>query len=998
MAHGKRLISYFKFTNLKRLITILLLWAVVLGTTAVPFMDQHYNISYLNMRNGLPGNHISDIHLDSYGFIWIATSGSGLLKYDGYNYYSPNNYRLGFTSKSNSCRNMAEDKFHRLWVAYEEGTDIIDLKSMHNWIPKGDPLIEKALSQQTLTVYCDSKGCIWLVSRTFIYYIQMDDKGDVRKVIPYRYSSSKFSITISDMEQNGTVWATIEGGLYRLRENKGKIIRETISPAIHAIAASDINDFVWKDTELWIASVNGLYCFDNIHHLKKHYHKNDGSGILHNTITRLAIGPENSLIVGTLGGINIYNGSTDNFVQWDTKSKKMPLSSDFISCIKYMQGLLWIGTETGGIMKIAPRELLLTNYIHTDDEESLSPNAVNAMYIEDNGTLWVGTVEGGLNRKASGSHHFTHYTKSNSSLPHNAVATLASDNRKKLWIGTWGGGICTIDMEQHQLIDPLPSTPYHAPLLTYIGALQYDKINDLMWIGSNNGLYYYDYHTGNIREPFEGCRNITGCIGSIVDRQGWLWIGTLQGGVRVNLNSKTNTGTFDYEMLRYKLDQPESMVIEKMSCFCESKDGTLWIGSNEYGIYHRTIDKNGKPHYQNYNIQHGLANNGVKGIVEDKDGILWITTKKGLSQFKPQTGVFNNYGEENGLPSSQFYWNSAVINRQGDIFLGTTEGLSVLHGINNNASYKGQLRFTHLSIDNHDITADGKYLQEEISLARKLTLHESDKTLTFEFSALNYINQQNGTYSYRLLGFEDEWIQLPSDQHSIRYTSLRSGNYTLEVKYASSLYEEEQIIQLQIKVIPYFWKTWWFISLVCTLLFLSAIWLYRQRMRQMSEKIRRQETEKAMAPVIRALKESKDPKQLQQRIESILHVQKQYEDSFNKSAEEDKANTEKENIPFMDRVIKVLEENYKNAEFGVAELCEAMNMSRPLLSKRLNEKAGLPTTQFIRNYRLNIAMQLLKESGGRNITEIAYGVGFNDPKYFTRCFTKLYGISPSAVK
>ena len=73
-------------------------------------------------------------------------------------------------------------------------------------------------------------------------------------------------------------------------------------------------------------------------------------------------------------------------------------------------------------------------------------------------------------------------------------------------------------------------------------------------------------------------------------------------------------------------------------------------------------------------------------------------------------------------------------------------------------------------------------------------------------------------------------------------------------------------------------------------------------------------------------------------------------------------------------------------------------MSRPLLSKRLNEKAGLPTTQFIRNYRLNIAMQLLKESGGRNITEIAFSVGFNDPKYFTRCFTKLYGISPSTVK
>ncbi|MBP5277960.1 MAG: helix-turn-helix domain-containing protein [Prevotella sp.] len=983
---------------MRRFISILFIWTVAIKAIGNPFMDHRFNITYLNMRNGLPGNNISDIHLDSYGFIWIATNGSGLLKYDGYNYYSPNTNKLGFTSRSNSCRNIAEDKFRRLWVAYEEGTDIVDLQTMHNWEPKGDPLIQKALSQQALTVYCDTKDCIWLVARTYIYYIQLGDNGEIKRVLPYRYSSDKFDITICDMEQNGTVWVTIEGGLYRLREKNGKIIRETISPAIQSIAQSDINDFVWKDTELWIATVNGLFCFDNINNLKRHYQKNDQAGIMHNTVTRLAIGPGNALIAGTLGGINIYNSTSDTFEQWSSKSKEMPLSSDFISCIKYMQGLLWIGTETGGIMKVAPRELLLTNYVHSDNPGSLSPNAVNAMYIEDNGTLWVGTVEGGLNRKESGSRQFTHFTKNNSSLPHNAVSTLSGDNRQQLWIGTWGGGICTINLEKHQQILPLSVSPEYVPLLVYIGALQYDEINDLMWIGSNNGLFYYDYHTGQIKEPFKECRTVTGCIGSIVDKEGWLWIGTLQGGIRVNLHSKSKDGNFDYEFMRYKLDQPASKIIEKMSCFCETKDGTLWIGSNEYGIYHRTLDKDGKPHYQNYNMQHGLANNGVKGIVEDKDGILWITTKNGLSQFKPQTGVFNNYSEDDGLPNSQFYWNSAISNRQGDIILGTTSGVCILHGINNNATYKGHLRFTHLNIDNRDITADGKYLKEDISLAKKLTLHESDKTLSFEFSALNYLNDQNGTYSYRLLGFEDEWIQLPTGQHSIRYTSLQSGNYTLEVKYASSLYAEEQIIQLQIKVIPYFWKTWWFISLFCLLLILSAIWLYRQRMKQMSEKIRRQEAEKAMVPVLKALNESKDPKQLQQRIESILHVQKQYEDSFNKSAEEDKANTEKENVPFMDRVIDILEKNYKNAEFGVPELCEAMHMSRPLLSKRLNEKAGLPTTQFIRNYRLNIAMQLLKESGGRNITEIAYSVGFNDPKYFTRCFTKLYGISPSAVK
>ena len=86
-----------------------------------------------------------------------------------------------------------------------------------------------------------------------------------------------------------------------------------------------------------------------------------------------------------------------------------------------------------------------------------------------------------------------------------------------------------------------------------------------------------------------------------------------------------------------------------------------------------------------------------------------------------------------------------------------------------------------------------------------------------------------------------------------------------------------------------------------------------------------------------------------------------------------------------------------DSEFGVQEFCDALGMSRSVASKHLNAEAGLPVGQFIRNYRLNMAKEMLSsKSGNRNITEIAYAVGFNDPKYFTRCFTKLFGTNPSS--
>lgn len=101
----------------------------------------------------------------------------------------------------------------------------------------------------------------------------------------------------------------------------------------------------------------------------------------------------------------------------------------------------------------------------------------------------------------------------------------------------------------------------------------------------------------------------------------------------------------------------------------------------------------------------------------------------------------------------------------------------------------------------------------------------------------------------------------------------------------------------------------------------------------------------------------------------------------------------------MEVVMETMERNFSNSKFGAQELADAIGINRAVLSKKLNAETGLPTSQFIRNYRLDIAKRMLKDNvANRNITEIAYRVGFNDPKYFTRCFTKQYGVAPSSYR
>ena len=98
--------------------------------------------------------------------------------------------------------------------------------------------------------------------------------------------------------------------------------------------------------------------------------------------------------------------------------------------------------------------------------------------------------------------------------------------------------------------------------------------------------------------------------------------------------------------------------------------------------------------------------------------------------------------------------------------------------------------------------------------------------------------------------------------------------------------------------------------------------------------------------------------------------------------------------------MEVIKENYKNSYFEVSDFCEAVGVSKSLLNKKLQNLIGQSAGQFIRNYRLNIARELIlknRETKNMNIAEVAYEVGFNDPKYFTRCFKMCIRDSPQSL-
>lgn len=958
-------------------------------------LDARSNLAVLDMHAGLPHNFVNDIYEDTRGFIWISTYGGGLTRYDGYSFLSFTFGNRRLSLRSNSCRKVVEDRFGRLWVSFDEGTDVIDLNSYQKaeiTSKVGD--INKILSQPSVTVYRDTKDNIWLLTNSHIYRFSFDETGNICDINTGKYTSNTPEVHLRDINSDGSVWLSSGGRLMLFTAKKGNIVASKISSSLDIINNTYVTDMIKYRGEVWISTNIGLFRYNPSTKTVRTYDSSSFglNGIAY--VTSLAVSNDDLLLAGTLGGMFTIDVTAGTFTPWDT-SVVGRHTGDFVHCILVRPGVVWIGTETVGIYRFSQQQLKINNYVHTDNPSTLSPNCVNAMYVEPDGTLWVGTVDGGLNQKEPISSEFQHFTTQNSNLVHNAVSTLAADNRRRLWIGTWGGGVDILMLDNPDEIYHLDVAENYKRLLYHVGALAYDKYNDGMWIGTNDGLFFYDFQTRTLLLPFKGCLEVRGCIGSLIDSNGLLWIGSQTGMRIIDLTQRNHKAKFQFTHRSYmfKLDQPDAKIVDKITCFCQAKDGHIWVGSNGYGIYKASRGDDGEWHFKAYSMENGLANNGVKGIGEDQNGKLWITTNNGLSVFDTQEETFTNFDQSDGLLSSCFYWNSCLV-AGAKIYLGSDKGLSVIYGSTQMSDTDNRLVFTTLVVDNQIVSAESDYLDTDISVAKRINLHESDKAFSISFSALNYGNDAKGVYCYRLKGLDREWTRMRPGEHSVRYSALPSGTYTFEVKYQSAISGSEvATASIEVRVSPYFWKSWWFLLLVMICITIVATLLYKRRMAV----IRERETLRLLTPIREALENSDNPEVTQERIRKILDNQKRYHENYVRIAEEDQQQEASKRRSFLDRLMMVMKEQYMNSELDGDHLADALGMSRSLLVKKMKSETGQTTSQFIKDYRLNIAREMLSHNEGiRNITEIAYRVGFNDPKYFTRCFTKKYGISPSS--
>ena len=315
---------------------------------------------------------------------------------------------------------------------------------------------------------------------------------------------------------------------------------------------------------------------------------------------------------GTGDGLNRYDGYSFKIFKHDPEDPTSISHNSILELTEGKDGTLWIGTWGGGLNRYDPVTETFTRYQHNpDDTSTLAEDNIYSILEDSDGNLWVGTL-GGLDRfdpDTSTFEHFTHDPADANSLSSNAVSLIFEDSKRQLWIATGANGIEGSGLNR---FDPVTGN---------VVRYQHDEA-DPESLASNNIADIYEAEDGTF------------------------WIAT--GGFSLHGNGldhfDPNTGKAEH--YQYDADNPHSVGTNDLIELWGDSSGMLWIGTWSNGLNLMDLSKPG--HFTRYVndpfFADSLSGNEVWSLFKDRSGILWIgTSHNGINKLSPNIGQFSLY-------------------------------------------------------------------------------------------------------------------------------------------------------------------------------------------------------------------------------------------------------------------------------------------------------------------------------------------------------------------
>ncbi len=773
------------------------------------------DLRLLTMQDGLSDNTVSYIHKDQNGFMWFGTD-NGLSRYDG---KQIKNFVLN--QGSFKIKKIQESGENLLWILANGNLYCFDRTL--------ERLLEIHFEVQIPYIrdiqIANDSSC-WVITGGEM--IQLEMAFSMNENDTFSYVSVGVKNEYKNLLPNDPLLECIalSGDNKKLGvcSNKGDILildpltLECIRQPKKIDVLKDhltVHHLLFSEDALWISTLeHGLFHYlisDDTIHQYTYTPENKKHSLSHTDVFQLVTLSNNRFLAVTWNGYtllvpdkkdpHIYTTEIYN----NTASQiHRNLETHMISAYCDPAGILWIGTQGGGVLCSDLRRQFYESF-HQDVH-----NEICGMTADNTGKLWLATFHGGIMRSNAS---FDPQEKlSFETVFHNNKSMLcaARDLNGILWFGGSGSTLISYDpdissFQSYPVI--IPDEPEWSGDLWTI----YTDGSENLWIGTSNGLLSFNIKS----KRYTLKRNVKGFIRTIVGSSDTsLWIGGREGLIHYYPDKNKIIKGFEHK----------SGISEQeiRSLFLDSKKEELFIGYTDgLGIF--SIQKDSISSF--FTTNSGLCNNFIGCVTNDNREDLWIGSNSGVSRFSERQSLFYHYYISGSNRSAFLY--------KDYIFFGNNKNLTYfnpneirLRPERSNTVFMTQLIVNDKPVEIGDRINGQILLDKGFSYTKQLNLNYDNNNFSLLFSNLSYSSELQ-KYQYRLSPFQSEWL-IANEGEKISYANLPSGHYCFEVKNIFPDGTNSALTNLDIIINPHWSKTLWFRMLLLVLIFLVFYSQYRR--------------------------------------------------------------------------------------------------------------------------------------------------------------------------
>ena len=893
-------------------------------------------------------------------------------------------------------------------------------------------------SEELHCIHFDRQGLLWIGTsagiRSYDGYTMREQFVSAIRNYP-QLGSDVYSLTT---DADGNLWAGTNNGLVCIDMTNGKarlfVFPKQSQQIIYRL-------FTAHDGTVYVGTDDGFSIYNKEEEDFEHFNVDKSKALFPDGRTDKYVGwgvkdfvetPEGDIIIGTWSqGLWRYLPKKKQILAYENVNW---MNSAFTLCIDRQQRL-WIGTQAYGVQRIDRLDDYKLETMQFVNPETANPLPHRVVYdlteqadgriyawtgdticVETgpDGAQWIATRFGGIERMQNGKTQFMNYATG-------TVQSLFTDDGRQFFFGNGTSGLGWTDVQTGEVrhnnqvpgYNLLPTDGTSPKRITSMVR----RYNGELWMaagdngilvsrpdGTNEILYTHSrqmpYVTDNVTALYESHQDHTLWIGQrqgvsyltkdgkgvhlnvktdsvdltgyfmvnhiTEDHEGRIWVSSANGGiVRVEGNPA------DSASLRYR--QYTTPYTNITACFEDSRH-RLWAICAR-GLLKYQIEKDC---FESVSQTLHIVGKKVLAINEDQHGSLWLATDGALVCLDVTGCSTVSFTEQDGLASTMFFPN-ATFRHGNQLFFGTANGFVAFQP---KASYKDNdnsqmnLIVTDILIDGSSVlsldSATAAKITSELPLqTRNITIPATVKKFGIEFSLLSYVNQTETQYAYQLEGYDDDWQYVGGDFHRAIFDRVPSGTYQFHLRAADSRGGWHELpYTIKVHVLAPWYATWWaYLIYICLLATIARfIWKYLQMRREM----------KASS-----------------RFSTILQsaqIQTASDTTENETGQENGAG--QRNAEFVARATQLVRDHLDDSDYNRDRMAADLGMSVSSLYSRLRETTDLSIQTFIQTIRLNAAADILRHEPDIRISELAYRVGFNTPKYFSQCFKKEFGVLP----